>query len=120
MLLEELPNSASIEAAIALGTRGPDSGALAAVEHPELQHRHICRSAHYSTQGVHLTYDRALGNSADRRIAGHLPDGFEGAGDDADANAASRGGYGSFGSGMTGADDQDVELALSGGHTEKN
>jgi hypothetical protein len=44
--IEERAHGAPIEPAVALCTRRPHGGALAAVQHPELDRRHVGRAAH--------------------------------------------------------------------------
>ena len=39
--------------------------------------RQVRRAAHDPAERIHLAHDRALGDPADRGIAGHLADGLE-------------------------------------------
>src|SRR2546423_1193911 len=56
--------------------------------------------------------ESALGTSADSRIAGHLPDCFECAGDEANACAESSRGNSGLGAGVSGANDDYIEFGL--------
>src|SRR6266508_1531570 len=76
-LLEQLAHRPAVEGAVALRARRPHGGTLGAVEHTELDRRAIGGAAHDAAQGVHLAHDGALGDPADRGIAGHLADGVE-------------------------------------------
>src|SRR6185369_757682 len=71
---DERANRAAIETAIALSPRRPNRRPLAAIEHSELDRGEIRCSPHDPAQRIDLANDRAFGDSADRGIAGHLPD----------------------------------------------
>jgi hypothetical protein len=122
MLFEEGSDRAPVEAPITLSAWRPNRRTLAAVEHAELERGEIRCPPHYSAERIHLAYDSSLGNSTDRGVAGHLADGFERAGDEPDprsqASCCDRG----FRSGVTGTDDNYIELGLEIlrlGHTLK-
>src|SRR5687767_15615556 len=85
MLFEELSNRPSIKPSVALSARCPDSWSLAAIQHAELQGREIRRPAHYPSQGIDFTDDSALCHSANCRVAGHLADGLQRAGHQANS-----------------------------------
>jgi hypothetical protein len=122
MLFEEGPYRASVESAIALRARRPNRRALAPIEHAKLEHGEIGSSSHYSAERVHLAHDRSFGNSTDRRVARHLPDRFERASDEPHSRAKASGCNCGFSSGMTGPDDDYIELGLEIlrlGHTLK-
>jgi len=112
MLLDKLPNRSPIETAVALGARCPNSRSLAAIEHSKLEHGEICCTAHDPTKRIDLTYDGSLGHTTDGRIAGHLTDGFEGTRYDCNAGAGPRGRYRRLGTGVTGADNDNIELGF--------
>lgn len=119
VFLEELPHRPPIKPAVALRARGPDCGALAPVEHAELQGRHIGCPPHDATEGIDLPNDRPLGDSADGWIAGHLANRLERARDDPNACAAARSRNGGLRAGVACSDNQNVELLLDGGHTRE-
>src|ERR1700674_2197830 len=54
LLLEEGSDGSAVKSAIALCPRSPNSGSLAAIEHPELDHGEIGSSPHDSSQGIDL------------------------------------------------------------------
>src|SRR6185369_4067348 len=97
-----------------LCARCPDCRPLAAIQHPELDHRQVSRLAHNPAESIDFTHDSALGYSANGRIAGHLPDGFECTGDETDACAESSCGSCGLGTGVSGANDNYVEFSLKG------
>src|ERR1700675_2979344 len=74
VLLEKRSDSASVEPAVTLSARGPDSGALAAVEHAELNHGQVGRPPHDSSERINLADHGSLCDTANRRIARHLSD----------------------------------------------
>ena len=47
-------------------------GALAPVEHPEVDPRLVDGAAHDAVERVDLPHEVALADAADRRVAGHL------------------------------------------------
>src|SRR4051812_35209932 len=77
MVLQQAANGPPIESTIALSPGGPYRGSLRPIQHSELDARKVCGSAHDSTESVPLPNHRALGNSADGGIAGHLTYCFE-------------------------------------------
>ncbi len=116
VLLQERPDGAPVEPAIALCARRPDGSALSAVEHAELEHREIGRSRHDPSQRIDFAGDRPLGDAADGGVAGHLPDAFQCAGDESNGRTGAGGGDGGFGARVTGTDHDDVEVLLMGRH----
>ena len=66
-----------IAGAIGLGTRPAHRRALAAIEHPELDAAAIGHAAHQAIERIDLAHQMTLAETADRRIAGHRPDGRE-------------------------------------------
>ena len=84
--------------------------ALAAVEHAELDAGGVDGPAHGPAQGVDLADDLPLGHAADGRIAAHLGDGVEVAGQQRGPCADACGGRGRLGAGMPAADHQNVEV----------
>jgi hypothetical protein len=115
VLLEQLPNSAAIETTIALGARRPDRRTLTPIQHPELKHREVRRPRHDPAQRIDLADDSSLRYPADRWVARHLPDCFEGTRHDGDACAPSGSGNRRLGSGMTGSNDDNIQLRFKAG-----
>jgi hypothetical protein len=95
-----------------LRPRRPHGGAFAAVEHSELQRRHVRRTAHDSAQGVDLADNRPLGDTADRGVARHLSNALECARNQTDTGAEASSRNRCLSAGVPGADDDDVELFL--------
>ena len=94
---------------VRLRTRRPDSRPAAAIQQLELNPSGVDRLAHQSAQRVDLAHQVALGGSADRWIAGHMPCGVARQRHERDVAAQSGGGARGLGAGMAGADDDDVE-----------
>jgi hypothetical protein len=113
LLLEEGANRTTVHAAVALRPWRPDRSALSAIQHAELERRHISGARHYPTQSVHLTDYRAFGYSADSGIARHLPDALERAGDETDPSSEPSGRHSSFGPCVATSDDDHVEVIFS-------
>jgi hypothetical protein len=74
---EKCPHGTPIETAITLCARRPDRRPFRPVEHSELNHGPVRRATHHPAQGIDFTDHRALGNPADRGIAGHLANRLE-------------------------------------------
>jgi hypothetical protein len=110
MALEKRPHRPPVETTVALRTRGPDRRALAAVEHAELQGRQVGGSAHDAAQCIDFPNYSPFGNPTNRRIARHLANSLERTGDDANRCTESRGSDRGFGAGVTGANNEDVEV----------
>ena len=62
---------------VGLGPGGVDRGALAPVEHPELQAGGVCRPGHLAAQSVDLPHQLPLGGAADGGVAGHIADALQ-------------------------------------------
>lgn len=77
-----------------------------------MDHGEIRRLRHDPAQSVDLADHRALRHTADSWVARHLTNGLESAGDQSYLRAKPGGREGSFGTGVTGTDDDYIELAL--------
>ena len=66
--------------------------------------------AHLAAEGVDLADDLALGDAADGRVAAHLRDGVGVHGQQRGAQTQPSRGQGRLDAGMTGADDNHVEI----------
>jgi hypothetical protein len=112
VLLQESANRTPVEPAITLRARSPNSGALASVEHAELNHREIGSPSHDSAERIDLADDCSLGDSTDCGIARHLADRFERTGNEPDPSSETSCRNGRFGTGMPSTNDYDVEFGL--------
>ena len=122
LVLEKRTDRASVQSAVALRAWSPHSRALAAVEHPELNHGKVSSSSHDSAECIDLTDHGSLGNAADRGIAGHLPDRFERARDQPHPSPETASRDRCLGTGVAGADHDDIEFRFKVprlGHTLK-
>ena len=86
------------------------------VEQPELDSRDVRIDRHLSTQGIDLTHHLALGLAADRRIAAHLGNRIDVAGQEQGRGAHTRRGQGRFHSGMPSATDDHIKRYLVVNH----
>ena len=110
VLLEQMANGAAIESTVALRSRRPDSRTLAAIQHSKLKRREVGCSCHDPAEGVDLSHDRSLRDPPDRWIARHLADRLERARYDGDPCSDSCRSNRGLGTGMTGSDDDNVQL----------
>jgi hypothetical protein len=109
-MFDEGASSATVQSSIALRTRCPHRRALASIEHSELEHCEIGRTPHNSAECVDFSYYSTFCNAANSRIAGHLSDRFQCAGNESDSCTNAGGCNRSLSSGMTSAYYQDVEI----------
>ena len=109
VLLEQATDGPAIQTTIALGTRRPNGGALAAIEHSKLQHGEIGGAAHDAAQCIDFADNSAFRDAANRRIAGHLADRLEGTCDDRDPRPNACGSNRRLRTGVPCADNDDVE-----------
>ena len=106
----ELPAySSPIQPSITLGPGRPDGGALGPIQHPEMNRGGIRRPPHDSTEGIHLTNHRSLGDAPDGGIAGHLSDGIQGCRHQQRATPHPSGGRGGLAARMSTTHDDNVE-----------
>src|SRR5690242_10421515 len=112
VFLDQATDCTAVHPAIALCPRCPDRRTLAAVEHAKLQRREISCACHDASERVHLSGNGTLCDATDRRIARHLADGLQRARHEPYPHAESCRGDCGFSAGMTGANDDDVELEL--------
>jgi hypothetical protein len=64
-------SEARIEGLVALRPRPPDSGAARSVQDLELDARLVRQDAHEPAERVHFGNELSLGQTSDRRVAGH-------------------------------------------------
>ena len=105
---------------VALRTRRLHRRPFAGVEHAKLDAGGVGVQAHDPTQSVDLAHDVALGQAADRRIAGHLGDGVEVLRQNGGLAAEPGRRQGRLHPGMAGAADDDIVVlgvgVQAGGH----
>ncbi len=109
-------NDPFIQAAVNLCPGGPHRRALAGVEDTELYSAAVRGAGHDPAQGVYLLHQVAFTDTADGRIARHLPQGIDTVGQQQGTGAHTRGRQGSLGPGMAPADDDYVVFVFTGAH----
>ena len=110
LLLEELAHADAVEGLVALGAGAPDGGAAGGVEQAELDACGVGDLADDAAEGVDLADEVAFGDAADGGVAAHLGDQVEVKGEQGGAQAHAGGGDGGLAAGVSGADDDDIEL----------
>ena len=95
---------------ITLGARTPHCGAFGLVEHPELEGGVVRDYSHVSAKRVYLPDDLSLGNSAHRRVAGHLGKTKHVHADEQDGRTQVGRRHGSLASGVTSAHNYDIVI----------
>ena len=115
---QQVPDTARVEPPVGLGARTTHGGALAAVQHPELDAARVDRASHQPVQRVDLAHQMAAAKTADRRIAGHRADGFEPLGHQRRPRTHPRAGRSGLAASVTTADNDDVE-AWHGGFVRR-
>ena len=75
-------HACAVERAVLLRPGPAHRRPLAAIEHAELDSRHVGDAAHEPVERIHLAHERALGEAADGGIARHRADGFALLGDE--------------------------------------
>ena len=116
LLGEELADRGPIERAVGLGARPTHRRSLAAVQHPELDAGAIDRARHDAVKRIDLAHQMAASQAADRRVAGHRPDGLELVGEQDGARAHARARGRRLAAGVAAADDHDIAAGLTGPH----
>ena len=101
-----------IKLAVGLRARPAHGRTLAAIEHAELDAALVGDAAHQPVERIDLAHQMALAEPADRRIAGHRPDGREAVRDQRGARAHARGRGRGLAAGVAAANHDDIE----GGH----
>ena len=77
LILQRLPNGLAIQDTVCLGARGPNRGALAGIENPELDTGVIGGNGHDAAQRIDFLDEMPLANAANGRVAGHLTQGVK-------------------------------------------
>ena len=113
---EDSPDLVLIGEFVGLGAGAVHGGALAAVEHAELDAGGVDGQAHRAAEGVDFADDLPLAHAADGRIAAHLGDGVEVAGQQRGLRAQPRRRQRRLRAGVSAADHQNVEIAGRSAH----
>ena len=95
---------------VALRSRRPDGGSARGIEQAKLNADRVGDFAHDAAQGVDFAHQVALGDSADRGIAGHLRDQVKIQREQCRAQAHARTRHGRFAACVAGADDDQIVL----------
>jgi len=98
----------AVELAIGLGARALHGGALAPIEHPELNPGGVGGARHQPVEGVDFAHQMALAEPADRGVARHRADRFALLRHQRRACAEARRRRGRFAAGVTATNDDDV------------
>src|SRR5579864_1602230 len=106
--LEHTFHPRAIRGLVGLRAMGADGGTFAGIEQAELNPGFVNRDAHLAAQRVHLAYEMALADSADRGITRHLSDVVEVERQHERLRAHTRGGERSLDPRMPGPDDDYV------------
>ncbi len=107
---EDVPaDHPQVGVAVDLGPGGPHGRALAGVQDAELDARLVGPPAHVAAQGVDLPDHVALGQAADGRVAGKVPDALGVDGQEQGGQAQPGRGHGRLAPGVAGADHHQVE-----------
>ena len=109
-----------IQAAVDLRPGGPHCRTLAGVEDAELYSAPVRGGAHDPAQGVYLLHQVAFADTADGRVARHLPQGIDAVGQQQGTRAQARRGQGSLGPGVAAADDNHLVLLFTVAHQGRN
>jgi hypothetical protein len=102
-------NRLAVEHSIGLCPRCANGRAFAGVEGAKLNAGLIGRDGHRATEGIDFLDQVPFANPADRRVAGHLPEGFDVVGQQQRRPSSARGGQRSLGACMATADNDDIE-----------
>ena len=110
LILDDAADRRAIQRPVGLGPGRPHRGALACVEHAEMDAGPVHGKRHGAAERVDLPHEVTLADAADRRVARHLPDGFDVVGDQQRARALPRRSQGGLGPGMSAADHDHIEI----------
>ena len=101
---------------VGLGSRPVHGGALAAVEHAEVDAGLVDGPAHDAAQRVDLANDLPLGHATNGRVAAHLGHRIEVVGEQDRLGAHPRSGQCGLAAGMARSDDDDIVLVDVSAH----
>jgi len=106
----DFSHSGAIKRTVCLCASRAHGGALAGVESAEVDASSICSLCHGTTERVDFTNYMPLANSTDGGITGHCTDRFNTVGDQHCALPQASAGERCLGTGVTAANDDDIEL----------
>ena len=109
LLAEQLPHGLGVEPAVGLGPGPLNGGALAAIEHTELDAGSVDGPAHDAVERVQFPNQVAAAQASDGRVAGHRADGGELLGEKQGSRAQPGARGGCLGARVAGADDDHIE-----------
>jgi len=107
-LADKLGYGFPVQPPIRLDPRPLNRRPLASVEHTAVDRGPICRARHQPFEDVELANQMAFADTANRRVAGHLPDVLSPKGDEADLGTPARGRGRRFAARVSPTDDQNV------------
>ena len=107
---QDLAHFQAVGLFVALGAGRPDGGAARCVQQAELDADGIGDFAHDAAEGVDFADEVAFGNASDGGVAGHLRDQIDVEGVEGGLKSHASAGYGGLAAGVSGADDDDVEI----------
>ena len=110
MIFQGAANRSFVQNAICLGAGSTDSVSFTRIERAKLNAALIGGECHCTAQSVHLAHEMSLADTANRRIAAHLPEGFDVVGEQQSLAAHAGGGECRLGSGVAAADDDNVKV----------
>ena len=110
LVFQHAPDRGFVQNPVRLGAGGAHGRAFAGIENTELDAGLVSSQGHRATQGVHLFDQMALANPANRRVATHLPQGFDVVGQQQGFAPHARGRQGRLGAGMAATDNDDIKM----------
>src|SRR5690606_33361439 len=110
LVLQPMADGRPVEHPIPLGARGPYRGPLAGIEDPELDAGLVRRRRHGAAERVDLLDEMPLADATDRGVARHLAERLYRVRQEQGAAADTGRGESRLGTGVTPANDEDIEL----------
>src|SRR6185503_12139742 len=110
LVLQHRADRLLVQDAIGLRARRSNGGALARIQDTELDAGAIGRLRHRATERVDLLDQMTLADTADRRVAAHLPERLDALRQQQRAHTHARRGQSGLGAGVPAANDDDVEF----------
>jgi len=110
LAFEDCTNRRLVQHPVSLGAGSPYSRALAGIEYPELDPSAVCSLSHRATQCINFLHQVTFADTANGRVAGHLPQGFNIMGQQQGFTAHARRRQTGFSAGMATAYHDYVEL----------
>jgi len=108
LALEAAADGLTVELPVGLGPGCPHRGSLARVQRTELDPGRVCGTGHGAAERIDLPHQVSLADTADGRVAAHLPERFDVLSQEQRARTHASGRQRRLGAGMTAADDDDI------------